>query len=221
VWHDARKILENDHHRYAAEDTGNKQSIVFAIGVDSHWCITILRIDCSDETDCKNDISPELVDGIDLKKEDKRLLDVETVIFAIGDKVDDTFGLPVEWNEFVKNQSPRFPIDGISYESPYDDVFVGGWSRQASSGLVGYARKDGTNAAKAVWQFLQTRKTVEPNVEVVAKRVKKLGKPIVLKEDVKKLEAIELAEAQKQGLEAFKFSTNDEMLQAMDLQETV
>ena len=151
----------------------------------------------------------------------KRLLDVETVIFAIGDKVDDTFGLPVEWNEFVKNQSPRFPIDGISYESPYDDVFVGGWSRQASSGLVGYARKDGTNAAKAVWQFLQTQKTVEPNVEVVAERVKKLGKPIVVKEDVKKLEAIELAEAQKQGLEAFKFSTNDEMLQVMGLQETV
>jgi ferredoxin--NADP+ reductase len=28
----------------------------------------------------------------------KRMLDVETVIFAIGDKVDDTFGLPVEWN---------------------------------------------------------------------------------------------------------------------------
>lgn len=43
----------------------------------------------------------------------KRLLDVETVIFAIGDKVDETFGLPVEWNEFVKNPNPRFPVDGI------------------------------------------------------------------------------------------------------------
>jgi ferredoxin/flavodoxin---NADP+ reductase len=150
----------------------------------------------------------------------KRLLDVETVIFAIGDRVDDTFGLPVEWNEFVKNQSPRFPIEGISYESPYEDVFVGGWSRQASTGLVGYARKDGTNAAKAVWQYLQTCQPGEPNVEAVAERVKKLGKPVVLKEDVKKLEAIELAEAQKLGLEAFKFSTNDEMLQAMGLQET-
>ncbi len=151
----------------------------------------------------------------------KRLLDVETVIFAIGDKVDDSFGLPVEWNEFVKNQSPRFPMDGISYESPYEDVFVGGWSRQASTGLVGYARKDGTNAAKAVWQYLQTLQPGEPNVEAVAERIKKLGKPVVVKEDVKKLEAIELAEAQKQGLEAFKFSTNDEMLQAMGLQETV
>jgi ferredoxin--NADP+ reductase len=152
---------------------------------------------------------------------DKRLLDVETVIFAIGDKVDDSFGLPVEWNEFVKNQSPRFAIDGISYESPYEDVFVGGWSRQASTGLVGYARKDGTNAAKAVWQYLTTRQLAEPNVEAVAERVKKLRKPVVIKEDVKKLEAIELAEAQKLGLETFKFSTNDEMLQAIGLQETV
>ncbi len=151
----------------------------------------------------------------------KRLLDVETVIFAIGDKVDDSFGLPVEWNEFVKNQSPRFPIDGISYESPYEDVFVGGWSRQASTGLVGYARKDGTNAAKAVWQYLTTRQLAEPNVEAVAERVKKLGKPVVLKEGVKKLEAMELAEAQKLGLETFKFSSNDEMLQAIGLQETV
>jgi ferredoxin--NADP+ reductase len=151
----------------------------------------------------------------------KRLLDVETVVFAIGDKVDDSFGLPVEWNEFVKNQSPKFPIEGISYESPYEDVFVGGWSRQASTGLVGYARKDGTNAARAVWQYLQTLQPGEPNVESVAEHVKKLGKPIVLKEDVKKLEAAELAEAQKLGLEAFKFSTNDEMLQAMGLQETV
>ena len=45
----------------------------------------------------------------------KRVLDVDTVIFCIGDRVDDTFGLPVQWNEFVKNENPRFPIEGISY----------------------------------------------------------------------------------------------------------
>lgn len=150
----------------------------------------------------------------------KRRLDVETVIFAIGDKVDESFGLPVEWNEFVKNQSPRFPIDGISYESPYEDVFVGGWSRKASSGLVGYARKDGTNASKAVWQYLQTKQPSTPNLEAVTEKLKNLGKPVVVKEDIKKLEAVELAEAQKRGIEAFKFSGNDEMLQAMGLKET-
>ncbi|HLE92630.1 MAG TPA: hypothetical protein VI753_15880, partial [Anaerolineales bacterium] len=148
----------------------------------------------------------------------RRRLDVETVIFAIGDKVDESFGLPIEWNEFVKNKNPRFPIDGISFESTVEGIFVGGWSRQASTGLVGYARKDGTNASKAVWQYLQqTKQLIEPNLEAVTAKVRGLGKPVVLKDDIKKLEAVELAEAQKRGLEAFKFDNNDDMLQAMGL----
>ena len=150
----------------------------------------------------------------------KRRLDVETVIFAIGDKVDDSFGLPIEWNEFVKNPNPRFPIDGISYEAPAADVFVGGWSRQASTGLVGYARKDGTNAAKAVWQYLQTLQPVEPNLKAFAEKIRSLNKPVVTKVDVRKLEAVEVAEAQKRGVEEFKFDVNDEMLQAIGLTET-
>jgi ferredoxin--NADP+ reductase len=150
----------------------------------------------------------------------RRRLDVETVVFAIGDKVDESFGLPIEWNEFVKNPNPRFPIEGISYESPMDDVFVGGWSRQASTGLVGYARKDGTNASKAVWQYLQTKQPIELNLRAVAEKIKSLNKPIVTKEDVRKLEAIELSEAQKRGVEEFKFDTNEEMLQALGLSIT-
>jgi ferredoxin/flavodoxin---NADP+ reductase len=150
----------------------------------------------------------------------KRRLEVETVVFAIGDKVDESFGLPTERNEFVKSETPRFPVDGISYESTFEDVFVGGWSRKASSGLVGYARKDGTNASKAVMQYLQTKQTVEPNLSAMTEKIKGLGKPIVLKDDVKKLEAAETAEAQKRGLEAFKFDSNNEMLRVMGLAET-
>ena len=148
----------------------------------------------------------------------KRLLDVETVIFAIGDKVDESFGLPVEWNEFVKNPNPRFPIDGISFESTFEDVFVGGWSRKASDGLVGYARKDGTNASKAVWQYL--RQTLSPSAadtDAVADKVHGLDKPVVTKEDIKRLEAVEAEEAQKRGLEEFKFDNNEDMLDAMGL----
>ena len=151
----------------------------------------------------------------------RRRLDVETVIFAIGDKVDEALGLPVEWNEFVKSPTPRFPVDGHSYESTFEDVFVGGWARQASSGLVGVARKDGTNASKVVWQYLQTKQPIESKMEAVSARIRNLGKPVVLKEDIKKLEAAEIAEAQKRGLEAFKYDNNDEMLQAMGLKETV
>ena len=147
----------------------------------------------------------------------KRLLDVETVVFAIGDKVDESFGLPVEWNEFVKNPNPRFPIDGISFESTFADVFVGGWSRKASDGLVGYARKDGTNASKAVWQYLQSLSPGAPDIDTVSDRVHSLDKPVVTKEDIKRLEAVEAEEAQKRGLEEFKFDNNEEMLDAMEL----
>lgn len=158
----------------------------------------------------------------------KRTLAVETVIFAIGDKVDEAFGLPVESSEFVKNPSPRFPVDGLSYEafdpktnSPITSVFVGGWSRKASEGLVGYARKDGINASKAVWQYLQTLQPMKINSEAVAAKMKSLNKPIVTKDDIKKLEAVEAAEAQKRGLEELKFASNEEMLQAMGLTITV
>jgi ferredoxin--NADP+ reductase len=154
----------------------------------------------------------------------KRIIDVETVVFAIGDKVDESFGLPIASNEFIKNPAPRFPIEGHSYESfdpktnsTIPDVFVGGWSRQASEGLVGLARKDGINASKAVAQYLNTIQPVSPNLEEVAEKMKNLTGPVITKTEVKKLEGIEEAEAKKRGLEEFKFTTNEEMLQAIGL----
>jgi ferredoxin--NADP+ reductase len=151
----------------------------------------------------------------------KRTLDVETVIFAIGDKVDEAFGLPTEWNEFVKNKEPRFPIEGVSYESSVEGVFVGGWSRKASEGLVGYARRDGTNAAKAVFQYLQTKEAKNTDLAAITAKIKGLNKPVIQKDDLKKLEAVEAEEARKQGLDFFKYGSNEEMLQAMGFIETV
>ncbi len=146
----------------------------------------------------------------------KHRLDVDTVIFAIGDKVDDSFGLPTASNEFVKNQHPQFPIDNISYETTIEGVFVGGWSRKASEGLVGYARKDGTHAAKAVLAYLQTKEAGNQlTPDGVKAKLKSLNKPIITKEDIKKLEAVEAEEAKKRGLEEFKFTSNAEMLQAI------
>lgn len=150
----------------------------------------------------------------------KRMLDVDTVIFAIGDKVDEAFGLPTEWNEFVKTETPKFPVDGVNYETPVEGVFVGGWSRKASEGLVGYARKDGVSAAKSVLQYLQTKTPASSNIEAVTEKVKSLPKPVITKEDLKRLEAVEAEEARKRGLEEFKFASNEEMLQAMGLIET-
>jgi len=147
----------------------------------------------------------------------KRALDVDTVIFAIGDKVDEAFGLPVEWNEFVKNPAPKFAVEGISFESAVEGIFVGGWSRKASEGLVGYARKDGINASKAVLQYLQTLAPVAPNVEAVTAKMKALDKPVVTKEDIQRLEAVEAEEARKRGLDEFKFDNNEDMFAAMGM----
>jgi ferredoxin--NADP+ reductase len=155
-----------------------------------------------------------------------RVLDVNSVVFCIGDRVDENFGLPVMWNEFVKNPEPRFPIDGKSYEAydseskqPIEGVFVAGWSREASSGLVGVARKDGELGAQALLQYLQT---IEPKYtpEQVHARLNMAlegcKKRLITKLDVQKLESYELAEAQRFGLEEFKLATDDEMLEAID-----
>lgn len=150
----------------------------------------------------------------------KHTLDVDTVIFAIGDQVDANFGLPTEWGEFAKNKEPKFAVEGVSYESTIEGIFVGGWSRKASEGLVGYARRDGVNAAKAVMEYLRSRTPSNIRVEAVAEKVKALGKPIVSREDLKRLEAIEAEEAKKRNLDFFKFGSNEEMLQAMGLIET-
>jgi len=101
-----------------------------------------------------------------------------------------------------------------------EGIFVGGWSRKASEGLVGYARRDGTNAGKAVFQYLQTKQFGEASIEAVAEKMKSLQKPAIMKDDIKRLEAIEDEEAQKRGVEEYKFASNEEMLQAMGLIET-
>jgi len=157
----------------------------------------------------------------------RRMLDVDTVVFCIGDKVDEGFGLPVRWNEFVKSPSPRFPVGGISYEAydpdlerPIDRVFVAGWSREASSGLVGVARKDGENGATAVLEYL---KTIPPtqNAERICsdleRRLSFAEKALITKDEWKRLETLECAEKEKRGLEDFKFSTNEEMFAALGL----
>lgn len=155
----------------------------------------------------------------------KRVVDVDTVIFAIGDKVEDGFGLPVKWNQFVKNPNPRYPIDGVSHELINPDtnqilegIFVAGWSREASSGLVGVARKDGENGAKAILQYLQTIPVLLDAgsvLEDVQKLLEKLEKPVITKDHVQRLESVEQAEAERRMLEEFKFGTNEEMLAAM------
>jgi ferredoxin--NADP+ reductase len=155
----------------------------------------------------------------------KRVLDVDTVVFCIGDRVDEAIGLPVQWNEYIKNPDPKFPVDCCSYEAydpdvdkPIEGVFFAGWSREASSGLVGVARKDGGYGANALLQYLQTKSPLadtEKIMEDLEGVLEKNFSSVVSKEDVQRLEAVEKAEAQELGLEEYKMKTNEEMLAAI------
>ena len=145
-------------------------------------------------------------------------LEAETIIFAIGDKVDENFGLPTEWSEFVKNESPRFPQDGLTYEAAdADDIFVAGWSRKASDGLVGYARKDGTNGAHTVLNYLEGLPKISSVDGAVDEKLASLSKPIVTSDAALHLYQIEKEEAEKRGLDEFKFDDNDAMLKALNI----
>lgn len=152
-----------------------------------------------------------------------RVIPADTVVFAIGDRVDESFGLPVRSNSFVKNPQPSFPMAGLSYETfdpvanlPVPGLFMAGWSREASTGLVGTARKDGINGAQAVLQYLaQLPPLAEADLAGLHDKLRQLPKPVVSKEDWVRLEAVEREEAARRGLLEFKFGTNAEMLGAL------
>ncbi|MBN1305363.1 MAG: FAD-dependent oxidoreductase [Anaerolineales bacterium] len=192
------------------------------IGSKDDTCLTQLEVD---------DNILVMIDNGEVKSQKSgklRCLDLDNVIFAIGDKVDDGFGLPVEWDEYIRNPDPCYPIKDISYEaydpvtkSPIKDVFMGGWARQASFGMVGYARKDGTNASKAVWQYLQTLSPIQADLAEIKFKVFNLGKPIITKENIKHLEEAEKQEALKLGEKEFKFASNSEMLKIIRLEGTL
>lgn len=155
------------------------------------------------------------------------VLDVDTVIFAIGDQVDSTLGLPVKGSEFSKNPAPRFPIEEQSFElidpnngTPIEGIFVAGWSRKASTGLVGIARKDGTNGARIVLQYLETAPLVVPErLQQIEKRIEALPKPVVTWHELQQLQAAEQARALELQVEEFKYPSNEEMLQAIGIAE--
>jgi len=154
----------------------------------------------------------------------KESLELDSVVFAIGDRVDENLGLPMRNNEYTRSLTPRFPIEGQSYEimDPVtgkwmEGLFVAGWARQASSGLVGLAKKDGVHAASAMNCYLN--KTDNPGVDkaYLDKLLPGLPCKVVRKGDLPILDAAEKENAQQLGVEEYKYLTNEEMLKVMGL----
>ncbi|MFU8826831.1 MAG: FAD-dependent oxidoreductase [Brevefilum sp.] len=144
----------------------------------------------------------------------------DTVIFSIGSQVDPGFGLPVAGGNYVTTRQPRFPVDGISYEvynpdlcAHCEDVFVSGWARKASEGIVGLARKDAERGARAVLSYMETIEPISTSaIQSALDRLPNLAKRVVDKKGLAVLWAAEVEKAAEMGLPAFKFKTNAEML---------
>jgi ferredoxin--NADP+ reductase len=158
------------------------------------------------------------------------VLPVDTVVFAIGDVVDLDLGLSAAagaWGYATNpNPDPQDP-DAATYqafdpqaEQPMDGVFVIGWSRNASEGVVGKARFDGEKGAAVVNRYLAQRpvlshRDIYQRIGTIYHRVREKSVPIVHKGFWRILEQIEREEAGKRGLEEFKFGGNDEMLRVI------
>jgi ferredoxin--NADP+ reductase len=148
----------------------------------------------------------------------------DSVIFSIGSRVDSGFGLPVEQGHLITAMEPRFPISDISYElyNPdlcvyCEDVFVSGWARIASEGVVGLARQDAERGARAVLAYLKTKKVIGvTDLDAVIKRLPSLGKKIVDLSDLQKIWEREQEIAHAKGLPVYKFKTNEAMLGVLE-----
>lgn len=148
----------------------------------------------------------------------------DAVVFAVGDKVDDTVGLPYKGGVFVTNPNKTGNDPDEALFQAYDEaagkviegVFLAGWARKASEGLVGVAKRDGDWCAEVVQRYLKT-KTAGSDVKTVLGKLTSLlssrkSQPV----DAKALRLLEKAEQVNKGgsdaIGEFKFATNQEML---------
>jgi ferredoxin/flavodoxin---NADP+ reductase len=148
----------------------------------------------------------------------------DSVVFAVGDKVDDTVGLPYKGGVYVTNpnKTGNDPDDSLfqAYDETtgkvMDGVFLAGWARKASEGLVGVAKRDGDWCAEVVNRYLATKMPSSQPKAVMDKLHSMLKERKSQPVDVKGLRALEAAEKAHKGptecIGEFKYVTNQEML---------
>jgi ferredoxin--NADP+ reductase len=150
---------------------------------------------------------------------------LDCVIYAIGDEVDSSLGLPFSRGAFVTNPAELSGDPNPAHYQPYDPatkqvlegIYLIGWSRNASVGLVGIAKKDAELGVKVVNADLAAKEGFEPNVidqkiGAVMDKLKRNNVSFVTKDDVAVLEAKEREEAKKRNFWEHKYASDDEML---------
>ena len=166
---------------------------------------------------------------------DTETIPCDTVIFAIGDKIDPGLGLPLnpEWEgEFATVQTPwekhpdrpRYMVFDPVANEPIWDTFVVGWARKASDGLVGKAKQDSERGCDEILAYLDGEFPEGPGEpadveEVVARLVDLLESRDVRYVTFPEVRALEDREddiAEERDLEEFKYKSNAKMLEVLD-----
>ena len=152
----------------------------------------------------------------------------DAVIFAVGDKVDETVGLPYKSGMFVTNPNMTGNDPDDALFQAYDDstgkivdgVFLAGWARKASEGLVGIAKRDGDWCAEVVNRYLATKLPGNHSKVVLDKLKTFLNDRKSHPVDAKNLRALEAAEkAHKSATDCigeFKYASNQEMIELIE-----
>ncbi|WHZ21539.1 MAG: Ferredoxin--NADP(+) reductase, actinobacterial (eukaryote-like) type [Nitrospira sp.] len=151
---------------------------------------------------------------------------VDSVVFAVGDKVDETVGLPYKNGVFVTNPNKTGNDPDDALFQAYDEksgqiiegLFLAGWARKASEGLVGIAKRDGDWCAEVITRYLATKAPLSHQaIDGVLTKLQTLLKdkksqPVDL-EGLKVLDASERAQASSSdAIGEFKFASNADML---------
>lgn len=147
----------------------------------------------------------------------------DTVVFAVGDRVDERFGLPYKDGLYVTapgaEQAPAaaYQVWDPEQGQPLAGIFVVGWARRASDGVVGRAKLDAETGIKHVLAWLEARPKrpaaeAQRVLDAVSAALQKAGASPVTYTDVQKIEAEERARAALARVEELKFKSDDEML---------
>ena len=154
-------------------------------------------------------------------------VEADTMIMAIGDVADASFGLPFAKGEYITNpdgaDAQRAAYEVFDPESgrAQEGTYVVGWARKASEGLVGVARYDAEQGATHILKYLENspEKTAPPPSEVL-RWLERKGLQVVTKEDLSHLGRAEEREAQQRSLPSFKYGSNSAMLGAIENEKT-
>jgi ferredoxin--NADP+ reductase len=154
-------------------------------------------------------------------------VEVDTMVFAIGDVADPTLGLPYHKDCYVTHTNstdphqPCFQVFDPSCGQIMDGIYVVGWARKASEGLVGIARHDGEVGAAEVLQYLQTAPEKQSaTYQEIVRRLQSKNLRLVTKPDLEHLAKAEDREGKSRGVQYFKFSDDEAMLAAIAEQKS-